>query len=67
VGFFLLLMVPGSPAQLGTQSLVALGVWVVLGLAFFLSRRAESARTSDEEMRYLILRENTSIPTGARD
>ena len=67
VGFFLLLMVPGSPAQLGTQSLVALGVWVVLGLAFFLSRRAESARTSDEEMRYLILGENTSIPTGARD
>lgn len=55
VTFFCLLMVPGSPAQLTTPSLVALGVWVVLGLFFFFSRRAELARTSDEEMRYLIL------------
>lgn len=55
VVFFCLLMIPGSPAQLSTPSLVALAVWVLLGLFFFLSRRAELARTTDEEMRYLIL------------
>lgn len=55
VAFFGLLMVPGSPAQLGTESLLALGVWVLIGVVFFFSRRAESARTSDEEMAYLVL------------
>ncbi|MGB7423727.1 MAG: APC family permease [Ornithinimicrobium sp.] len=55
VAFFGLLMVPGSPAQLGNPSLVALGIWVLIGLVFFFARRSESARTSDDEMSYLIL------------
>lgn len=58
VGFVLLLLVPGSPAQLGTPSLVALAAWVLLGLAFFLTRRAALARVSDEEMAYLVLGEH---------
>lgn len=59
--FFLLLMVPGSPAHLSTPSLVALGVWVVLGLIFFASRRSASAKVSDEEMEHLILGEDHKI------
>ncbi|MGB7449423.1 MAG: APC family permease [Ornithinimicrobium sp.] len=53
--FFFLLLTPGSPAQLGIESYAALGVWILLGVIFYLTRRAESNETSDEEMTYLIL------------
>jgi amino acid transporter len=53
--FFFLLLTPGSPALLGFESFAALGVWILIGVVFYLSRRAESNRTSDEEMTYLIL------------
>lgn len=66
ISFFLLLMVPGSPAQLATPSLVALGVWVALGLIFFASRRAASAQVTDEEMEWLILGDDHRVST-ARD
>ena len=33
LGFLLLLFIPGSPGRLGTEPLVALAVWVVLGAA----------------------------------
>ncbi|MFW6598069.1 APC family permease [Propionibacteriaceae bacterium Y2011] len=59
VGFFLLLMTPGSPAQLGIPSLVALGVWVVLGAIFFLWHRArQTTRLTDQEMDHLVLGEH---------
>lgn len=55
VAFFLLLMTPGSPAQLTTPSLVALLVWLALGVAFYFSHRKASAAVSDDEMHYLVL------------
>ncbi|HLS45009.1 MAG TPA: APC family permease [Ornithinicoccus sp.] len=63
VGFFLLLMTPGSPAQLGTESLIALGVWVVLGIVFYLSHRArQTTSLSDDEMDHLVLGEHRPTP-----
>ncbi len=38
-GFLVLLLVPGMPGFLSTPSLVALGIWVVLGLIFFIVAR----------------------------
>ena len=56
--FLLLLLVPGSPAALKMPSLIALGVWVALGLVFWVTRRKAVAATSEEEMRALILGEH---------
>ena len=56
--FLLLLLVPGSPAALKMPSLIALGVWVALGLVFWVTRRKAVAATSEEEMRTLILGEH---------
>ncbi|QRO86926.1 APC family permease [Kytococcus sedentarius] len=58
VCFLLLLLVPGSPAALKMPSLIALGVWVALGLVFWVTRRKAVAATSEEEMRTLILGEH---------
>lgn len=58
VGFFLLLMTPGSPAQLGTPSLIALAVWVALGVVFFLMHRSGLQELSDDEMDHLVLGEH---------
>ena len=33
IGFLALLFIPGSPGMLGTASLIALVVWITLGLA----------------------------------
>lgn len=55
VGFFLLLMTPGSPAQLGTPSLIALAVWVVLGTVFYLAHRSRGQELTREEMDHLVL------------
>jgi len=65
VTFLALLLLPGSPAQLGPQSAVALVVWCVLGLAFYLLRLRKNTEVTDEEMRYLILGEQQGrrLPT----
>lgn len=55
LGFLALLLVPGSPAVLGRESAIALGVWVVLGVVFFLARRGRSDQVSDDELAYLVL------------
>lgn len=55
LGFMALLLVPGSPALLGPQSLTALVVWVVLGLAFFVSRRSHFKELSDDRVDLLVL------------
>ena len=55
LGFMALLLVPGSPALLGPQSLIALVVWIVLGVAFFLSRRAHFTRLTNEQVDLLVL------------
>lgn len=55
IGFLLLLLVPGSPAVLGTESLVALGIWIALGLIFFLVKRKDLMSYKREDLAYLIL------------
>lgn len=55
LGFMALLLVPGSPALLGPQSMTALVVWVVLGLAFFVSRRSHFKELSDDRVDELVL------------
>ncbi|WP_228550082.1 APC family permease [Salinibacillus xinjiangensis] len=53
--FILLLLVPGSPAFMGIPSLIALGVWVILGLLFFVIRKQEFMNLTQNELVYLIL------------
>lgn len=53
--FLALLLVPVSPAALGNESMTALLVWAVLGLAFYAVRRRESSKLSSSELDYLIL------------
>lgn len=36
ISFVGLLLIPGSPAALGIESLIALGVWIVLGIIFYI-------------------------------
>ncbi len=42
-GFLVLLLVPGMPGFLSTPSLIALGIWVVLGLGFFLASKVRKS------------------------
>ncbi|MFS0689424.1 APC family permease [Sporosarcina sp. 179-K 8C2 HS] len=53
--FVLLLIVPGSPAQLGTPSIVALLIWIVLGVTFFTSIYKSFRVLGRDEMSYYIL------------
>lgn len=53
--FLGLLLVPASPASLGPESMTALLVWTALGLVFYLARRRESNKLTDDELNYLIL------------
>lgn len=55
VVFLGLLLVPGSPAALGSESLIALLVWIGFGLAFYLSRRKQNAALTDSELDELVL------------
>ncbi|WP_317450914.1 APC family permease [Alkalibacillus aidingensis] len=55
VSFLALLLIPGSPAALGMESLVALIVWVVIGAVFYLFIKKDLATYSREELAYLIL------------
>src|SRR5699024_9026750 len=53
--FIFLLLIPVSPAFMGKESIVALIVWIVLGIAFYLFKRKEYQEIPEEELRYLIL------------
>lgn len=55
VGFFLLLVVPGSPGFLATPSLIALAVWVVLGAIFFLAKLKNYRAIPKDELDHFIL------------
>ncbi|WP_164667624.1 APC family permease [Virgibacillus doumboii] len=55
VTFLGLLLIPGSPAALGIESLIALAAWIVLGLIFYMARRSEFNEIPKEELNYLIL------------
>ncbi|MCP3031443.1 APC family permease [Halobacillus sp. A1] len=53
--FLILLLLPASPAALGQESLVALGIWVLLGIVFYLFNSRRYNNLSDEELNYLII------------
>lgn len=55
IGFLLLLLAPGSPALLKTPSLIALIIWIVLGIVFFMVMIREYSGYSKEELNYYIL------------
>ncbi|MFC7062457.1 APC family permease [Halobacillus seohaensis] len=55
ITFLLLLLVPASPAALGNESLIALGVWVLLGILFYLFNSGRYNKLTEEELNYLIL------------
>lgn len=50
-----LLLLPISPAQMKMPSFVALGVWVLLGIIFYLIKRKEIRHISDNDLDLLIL------------
>lgn len=58
--FILLLLIPGSPAFLSIQSRIALLIWTILGLIFYLFKRKEYNAIPEKELRYLILGEEDS-------
>ncbi|WP_284141094.1 MULTISPECIES: APC family permease [unclassified Virgibacillus] len=53
--FLGLLLVPGSPAFLGIESRIALTVWIILGVIFYLAKRTELKQIPTKELNYLIL------------
>lgn len=55
LGFIALLVVPQSPAFLSMPSLIALLLWILLGIIFFLGRRKAYMQLSHEELSYLII------------
>lgn len=57
IGFLLLLLAPGSPAQLETPSLIALVVWIVLGFALFMMMFKKYKSYTKDELSYYILGE----------
>lgn len=58
--FICLLLIPGSPAFLGIESRIALVIWVVLGIVFYLFKRKEYNNIPEEQLRYLILGESAN-------
>src|SRR5699024_8040326 len=59
VTFIGLLLIPGSPAFLGIESRIALIIWVLLGVVFYLFKRKEYNAIPEKELRYLILGKRT--------
>lgn len=53
--FLGLLLIPSSPAALGREEWIALGIWVVLGFVLYMLRFRENQRLTDEELAELIL------------
>jgi amino acid transporter len=55
LSFLGLLLIPSSPSSLGAPSLIALIVWTVLGIAFYLYKRKEYNQISKSTLDYYIL------------
>ncbi|PFG04484.1 APC family permease [Bacillus sp. es.034] len=63
--FLALLLIPGSPAFLGIQSRIALAVWIVLGIGFYLVKRKELYAIPESELNYLILGDKEVVSKNA--
>ncbi|WP_281974801.1 APC family permease [Halobacillus litoralis] len=55
LGFLALLLLPWSPASLGRESYIALGVWILIGVIFYLFNSKRYNSIDRKEMNYLIL------------
>ena len=51
----LLLIVPGSPGAISSESLLMCAGWIAVGYGFYMSRASENAKISPEEMKKMIL------------
>src|SRR5699024_8091483 len=57
IAFVLLLLVPGSPAQLSIPSFIAMGAWILIGAVFFAVRIKHNRTLSDEQVDIAVLGE----------
>jgi amino acid transporter len=55
LGFLALLLLPWSPASLGKESYIALLVWILIGVIFYLFNSKRYNSIDRKEMNYLIL------------
>lgn len=55
LAFTVLLLAPGSPAQLSGPSLLAMAAWILLGVVFYLVRRKHSLSINDDEVDRAVL------------
>ena len=53
--FTVLLLAPGSPAQLSMPSFISLGVWIIVGGVFLLARRVRGTTASVAELDAAVL------------
>lgn len=56
IGFVLLLLVPGMPSYLTLPSRIALIVWIILGVAFYILSFSSYNKVSKEELERLIIK-----------
>lgn len=61
--FLGLLLIPGSPAALGVPSLIALLVWIALGILFYLYRGRAYRAISKENLDYYIIGDSSPAST----
>lgn len=57
IGFVLLLVLPGLPTSLVIQSRIALFVWVMLGIVFYLMSIKKYRNLSNEDLNQLIIKQ----------
>ncbi|WP_226580646.1 APC family permease [Halobacillus litoralis] len=55
LGFLVLLLFPWSPASLGKESYIALVIWILIGVLFYLFNSKRYNSIDRKEMNYLIL------------
>ena len=55
VGFMAVLLIPGSPGQLSGPSMLAMGVWIAVGVVFFLLRYRHNRTLTDDEVDQAVL------------
>lgn len=64
LSFLGLLLIPGTSSSLGVESFIALGVWVLLGFVFYMTKRKEFHKIPKETLDYYILGESAVSGAG---
>lgn len=55
LAFTILLLAPGSPAQLSGPSMIAMLIWILVGVAFYFTRYRHNQTVSDDEVDFAVL------------